>query len=216
MLVRPMQLHTHPAQPASITSKSCGSLGLATAFFPVVCQGHVKYPRNGGGDWPPLLLSSHFFCPLGKAVFPFSPSSKNTTSLESIFHHVYVFVCVCEHVSVVRASDPLGTRTQKSGPRQNGIHSYPSLLQLQLSLTQQWCWQVTWVHHLCFWKALSFSKSGVYVVGRLHWSSQMHAARSTDLAFRKSTIFYSMFCPPHPSGMTDFGEVCNSPRVPAS
>lgn len=69
MLLHPMQLHTYPAQPASITSKPCGSLGPVIAFFLVVCQGHVKYPRNGLGGWPLLLLSSHFFCFLGKAEY---------------------------------------------------------------------------------------------------------------------------------------------------
>lgn len=129
---------------------------------------------------------------------------------------------MCEHASVIRASDPLGARTQTPvlGRTVHTVNSSP--LQLQLSHTQQWGWQVTWVYWLCLWtapreKGLSFSKSGVYMVGRLHWSRHMHAAWSTDPACWKSTIaFYSMFCPLHPSGMTDFGEVCHSPRVPAS
>lgn len=66
MLVRPMQLHTHPAQPASLTSKSCGSLGPATAFFPVVCQGHIKYSRNGGGAGLPFCCLLTFSASLGR------------------------------------------------------------------------------------------------------------------------------------------------------
>lgn len=38
----PTQLHTHPVQPAA-----SWALGSAIAFFPVLCQGHAKYPTNG-------------------------------------------------------------------------------------------------------------------------------------------------------------------------
>lgn len=196
-----MQLHTHPAQPASITSKSCGSLGPVIAFFPVVCQGHVKYPQ----EWVVGLASSSavfslffLFCLLGKAeYFPSLPVVKILLPSKIL---LITCMCMCEHVSVIGASDPLGARTQTLvlGWMVHTASPKPSL-QLQLSLTQQWGWLVTWVYWLCLWKdlrekRLSFSKSGMYDCTR--------AARcmlpGRQILPLENQLLFSILCPaPH-------------------
>lgn len=160
---------------------------------------------------------SLFLLPWEGRISPFSPSSKNTTSLKNILNHVYVCVCVSMRVSS-GLQIPLVLELKLRSLAERYTLLTPALSSCSsLTLNSGDGRYTGCAYGRLRERGLSFSKSGVYMVGRLHWSRHMHAAWSTDPACWKSTIaFYSMFCPLHPSGMTDFGEVCHSPRVPAS